>query len=130
MGWLLGCAVLAAVGWIAAIVGGQILRGDRRARLAGEAKQLEADARALAIARPGGTADRPIEVVSASQIEPRAEREPCPTCGGRFHVETHEVQTIGANAPDAETVRHVVCRCGTCGTARTTWFRVQNVLPA
>lgn len=135
MSWVLGAAVLAALGWIVAIVGGQLGRADRRQQLASAAAQLEAQAVGLDATRPGGAADRPIEVISASQIEPRAQREPCPRCGGRFHVATHEVQVIDDDRPgpgidaDAKRLRHVVCRCGSCGVERPTWFYIRVPTP-
>ena len=135
MGWVLATAVLAAVGWIVAIVGGQLMRADRRQRLASAAQRLEAEAIGLEAARPGGGADRPIEVISASQIEPRAEREPCPRCGGRFHVETHEVQAFEDDplatgvVAGVKLLRQVICRCGSCGVERPTWFCIRGPAP-
>lgn len=118
-GWLLAAAVVTAVGWIATIVGTQLMRADRRRQLARQAEQLDAAARMLEAARPGGSVSGAIDVASAAQIEPRAEREPCPHCGGRFHVEAHTVEIV-----DDDRLRQVVARCGGCGITRTTWFRV------
>jgi hypothetical protein len=109
MEWLLGAAVLAAVAWIGVIALRPILQSDRR-------RVLEAQVRALEARRPGASADAPIEVGVASQIEPRAEREPCPRCRGRFHVEAHEATA---------SLRRVHLRCGGCGTERITWFRIR-----
>lgn len=119
MSWLLAGAVLAAMAWIIAVAVTPVFRGDRRRRLAAEADALQAEADRLEANRPGGTPQHAIEVASASQIEPRAERGPCPRCGGNFHVLTHTVRNVGT-----ERLREVVCRCGGCGTERITWFRV------
>jgi hypothetical protein len=107
---VLGLAVLAAVGWIGMIVAREVLRRGAPAR-------LEARIRTLDAAREGGAPDRPIEVVSPAQIEPRAERAPCPRCSGNLHVEAHEVD-------GPELLRRVLTRCGQCGEHVTTWFRV------
>lgn len=109
MVWVLGAAVFAAIAWIGVIVLRPILHADRR-------RVAEAQARALEAERPGARADSPIEVEVSSQIEPRAEREPCPRCRGRFHVEAHEA---------VQGMRRVLVRCGGCGTERTTWFRIR-----
>jgi hypothetical protein len=118
MEWVLGAAVIAAIAWIGVIVGGRIVQSDRR-RIA------EAETRALEAARPGAQADTPIDVDVSSQIEPRAEREPCPRCRGRFHVEAHDA------VREPEPLRRVRLRCGGCGTERVTWFRIRpRVTPA
>ena len=108
---VLGLAVAAAVGWIALVVGRELVRR-------GEPARLEERVRRLAEAREGGTPERAIEVMSPAQIEPRAEHQPCPRCGGNMHVETHEV-----DGPDL--LRRVLARCGRCGERVTTWFRVR-----
>jgi len=132
MGWVLGVAVIAAVAWIGVIVGSRLLESDRRRALEAEARALEIEAQALEATRPGARAEDPIEVASASQIEPRAEREPCPRCRGRFHVEAHEARSAGPAPPTArardrepEVLRRVHTRCGGCGTDRVTWFRIR-----
>jgi hypothetical protein len=129
MSWLLAGAVLAAVAWIVAIAMTPVLRGDRRRRLAAEADALQVEADRLEAARPGGEPERAIEVASASQIEPRAERGPCPRCGGNLHVLAHTVRSVGTDSIGTERLRHVVCRCGGCGTERVTWFRVGPTAP-
>lgn len=125
MSWVLGAAVLAAVAWIAVIVGGRIVQSDQRRALAAEADALAIEARALEAARPGARAEDPIDVGFASQIEPKVEREPCPRCGGRFHVEAHEAPTVQSRDREPEVLRRVLARCGGCGTDRVTWFRVR-----
>lgn len=113
MGVVLGLAVVAALGWIALIVGRRVVADDRR--------RAAADALASAErVRAGGAAERPVEVESPAQIEPRVEREPCLRCGGRMHVDAHEVDDRGP-----ELLRRVVAVCGGCGARGTTWFRVR-----
>jgi hypothetical protein len=107
---VLALAVVAAIGWIAVLVGREVERRSAPAR-------LEERVRRLAAAREGGAPERAIEVMSPAQIEPRSEREPCPRCGGSLHVETHEVD-------GPELLRRVLARCGQCGERVTTWFRV------
>lgn len=119
MSWLLASAVLIVLVWIVRIAVTPIFDGDRRRRLAAEADALQAEALRLDAERPGSSPERAIEVTSASQIEPRAERGPCPACGGNFHVLAHTVRTVGTDR-----LRHVTCRCGGCGLERATWFRV------
>jgi len=41
MGWVLAAAVIAAISWILALVGGQLARGDRRRRRLAQAAALE-----------------------------------------------------------------------------------------
>jgi len=108
---VLGLAVAAAVGWLAVLVGREVVRRGAPAR-------LEERVRQLAAAREGGAPERAIEVMSPAQIEPRAERQPCPRCGGNMHVETHDVD-------GPELLRRVLARCGQCGERATTWFRLR-----
>ncbi len=74
-------------------------------------------------ARRGALPAEAIVVTSAAAIEPQAEREPCPWCGGALHVDQHEVEEHGG-----ERVRRVDARCGTCSRVTTSWFRVHTVL--
>lgn len=73
--------------------------------------------------RPGALPADAIDVSSAAAIEPQAEREPCPWCGGALHVDQHEVEEHGRHR-----LRRVDARCGTCSRTTTTWFRVDVVL--
>ena len=91
-------------------------RSDERA-----ARKLVRDKQALAALEPGGSRERPIEVVSSAVIEPRAGSLPCPLCAGTLRVEEHL-------APSAA-LRQVKVRCVRCGVARDLWFRLQPVLP-
>jgi len=112
---VLGLAVALSVGWILVLVGRQAFRADRRAQLREAAQQL-------ATAHEGGDPSRPIEMASPAGIEPRFEREPCPSCGGSMHVEAHEIE---AGHPDL--LRRVTGRCGQCHGRRTTWYCVRSM---
>ncbi len=117
MGALLGFAVVASVGWLAWLW----LPRARRVALASQqaSRHIEADR-----ARAGALPTSAIEVQSAAAIEPRAEREPCPWCGGALHVDAHEVEEHGATR-----LRRVDAKCGSCSKVTTTWFRLRVMLP-
>jgi len=93
----------------------------RTARRA-QARQLEKIAtqrERLFSLEPGGTPERPIEVSSASLVEPRAAALHCPRCDEPLRVEAH-------NAPSSEgmRLREAVVRCARCGQSRSVWFRL------
>ena len=116
MSFVLGVAVVAVVGWILWI---WLLRARRVSAATKEAKARVAEDRA----RRGALPTEAIVVTSAAAIEPQAEREPCPWCGGALHVDQHEVEEHGGDR-----VRRVDARCGTCSRITTSWFRVHTVL--
>ena len=75
-----------------------------------------ADAReALAQLEPGGAAERPLVVPSASVIEMRALALGCARCGGELKLEEHEA--LGG-------LRRVRARCRACGARRDVWVRL------
>lgn len=116
MSTVLGLAVIAAVAWIVIVIGRRVLQADR--------ERDAADALAAADrSREGAQRERAIEVDSPAQIEPRVEREPCVRCGGRVHVDAHEVASDGD-----EVLRRVLAICGGCGAKSITWFRVRTTL--
>jgi hypothetical protein len=94
-----------------------------------ERRELEREARKLAEARArlarleaGGTPGRPIDVESASQIEPRALGLACSTCvidRSAMRFDEHE-----AVQREGERLRIVRMHCGVCGTRRDVWFRI------
>ena len=112
MQYVLGVAVVAVVGWILWI---WLSRARRVAEATKDAKARVAEDRA----RPGALPSDAITVTSAAAIEPQAEREPCPWCGGALHVDQHEVEEHGSDR-----LRRVDARCGTCSRITTSWFRV------
>jgi hypothetical protein len=68
---------------------------------------------------PGGSAERPIDVESASVVEPRAESIHCPRCDTPLRVEAH----LAPSTPGMR-VREVRATCPRCGHSRTIWFRL------
>lgn len=96
-----------------------------------ERREAERDAAKLARARmklaaleAGGAPDRPIEVTSASIIEPQASSMPCAACGAQgLRVEEHAADVLRRLR-----VVHVLCQ--RCGTRREVFFRVGTVLPS
>jgi hypothetical protein len=104
-------------------------KGKRAPRAAGARAQRRADARAteklwrarerLAALEPSGSPERPISVVSASQIEPHASTLRCLACDGAVRIEDHAAGMQGGSV--LRTVR-VVCR--QCGRPRVVYFRV------
>jgi hypothetical protein len=93
-------------------------RNERRERERQMAK-LVRDREKLARLSPGGAADRPIEVSSASVIEVQARSLPCPLCGGETRVDEHSAQSIGG-----EMLRVLKVHCHQCGVSRELFFRL------
>ncbi len=82
----------------------------------------------LAELEPGGAADRPIEVASASVIEPHATSMPCAACGATsLRVDEHVAVTLGEGT-DARRLRVVRARCAACGHRRDVYFRIGTTL--
>ena len=80
----------------------------------------------LAALEPGGAPDRPIEVTSASIIEPHASSMPCAVCGALgARVEEHIAVTL-----EERRLRVVHLSCPRCGTRREVFFRIGTVLPS
>ena len=98
-------------------------RPERTLRRAQEraARQLVRDREKLAKLLPGGAADHPISVGSASVVELRARALPCPQCDGELHVVEHRSEGSGIRAVDV--------RCRQCGVPRTLWFRLASDEP-
>lgn len=94
------------------------------------ARDAEKIARArlkLAALEPGGAPDRPIEVTSASTIEPHASSMPCAACGALgARIDEHVAVTL----PGERRLRVVHVRCQRCGTRREVFFRIGTVLPS
>lgn len=76
----------------------------------------------LAALEPGGAPERPIEVTSASAVEPHARGMPCAACGADgVRVEEHAAVT-------GLRVARVVCP--RCGVRRDVFFRLGTPLPS
>jgi len=90
-----------------------------RRQLEREQRKLD-DARwKLASLEVGFHASRPIEVESASQIEPHVRGMRCPVCDVSFHVLEHVASPSG---------REVTARCPQCGRRPHLFFVIR--LPA
>lgn len=99
-------------------------RAARRLLARQEAKLARARER-LADLDPGGAPHRPLEVESASEVEPRARSMPCPKCEGELRVEEHAAATI-----DSVRLRIARMVCARCGSRRSIYFRLGSPLPS
>jgi hypothetical protein len=95
-------------------------RAERR-RIDRVARQLVHDREKLAALVPGGSAERPIHVLSAAVIEVRAEAAVCPQCGGSYRIVEHAARAPG--------LREVTVSCRTCSVRRPLWFRIDSADP-
>jgi hypothetical protein len=98
-------------------------RAERRT-LARSAEKLARNRERLATLEPGGSAERPVEVESASQIEPHALSTACARCEGPSRLEEHAAETV-----NGERLRVARLTCARCGARRAVWFRIATVLP-
>jgi endogenous inhibitor of DNA gyrase (YacG/DUF329 family) len=78
----------------------------------------------LAALEPGGTPRRPIEVVTAALVEPKARALPCAVCGEAVRVDEHAARTI-----DGVPLRLAHVSCPMCGHSRVVYFVVRPTLP-
>lgn len=88
-------------------------------------EKLVRDRERLFALSQGGTPSLPIEVSTASLVEPRASSMPCPRCGGTLRVDEHTAETFGGAL-----LRVARMRCATCGAQRRVYFRVIAALPS
>jgi hypothetical protein len=98
-------------------------RAERRANMRTTEKLARSRER-LAQVEPGGVPQRPIQVESASLVEPVAMAMTCLRCGERNRLEEHAAITV-----NGEGLRSVVLCCARCGTKRALWFRIAPLLP-
>jgi hypothetical protein len=68
---------------------------------------------------PGGSAERPIDVGSASVVEGKVRATPCIQCGGDL-----EVRGDRATSTPRGILREIAVACRRCHVPRTLWFRV------
>ena len=99
-------------------------RAERRA-LARSTVRLARGRERLASLEAGGSPDRPIDVESASQIEPHALALTCLRCEGPNRLEEHAAETV-----DGERLRVVRMVCARCAARRNLWFRIVRILPS
>lgn len=89
-----------------------------------ESDKLARDREKLASLEEGGSAERPIEVVTAAVIEGYASSMPCARCTQSVRVVEHTAETAGGVR-----VRVVRVKCGACGSSRSVYFRIVSALP-
>lgn len=94
-----------------------------RRELERERSKLARTREALEALDFGGSPERPIEVESASQIEPHARAMHCPVCDDAYRVLDHEVAKGGA-------LRVVTAQSPQCGRTTKIWFRLRLTLPS
>ncbi|MDP9003049.1 MAG: hypothetical protein M3O46_23405 [Myxococcota bacterium] len=95
-------------------------RADARA-----ADKLARDRERLARLEPGGDPARPLDVESASQVEPHALALVCVRCSGSTRLEEHAAVTV-----EHERLRVARLACPQCGAHREVWFRIAPRLPS
>lgn len=101
-------------------------RTERREAERQRAK-LRRDGLRLAALERGGAPDRPIELTSASVIEPHAASMPCAACGGVVRVISHEAKSFEV-ASTPRRLRVVSVQCAACGVARDVFFDLTSGL--
>ena len=93
-------------------------------KLTRERHKLSLSRRKLIALERGGSAERPIEVDSASVIEARAESISCPDCTQSLRTVEHQsVEHAG------ELLRAVELVCRGCGAQLRLYFRICSALP-
>lgn len=100
--------------------------------MAREAAKLAQARMKLAALEPGGGPDRPIEVSSASLVEPHASSQPCPACGnGGGRVDEHiAIDWRPHDGAEARRLRVAKMVCARCGVRRDVYFRIGTVMPS
>lgn len=73
----------------------------------------------LARLEPGGAAERPIELTTASLVELEATARPCLGCDGPVRVQEHVVERA-----EQGLLRVVLVACPACGMRRSLYFRI------
>ncbi len=93
-----------------------------------EAEKLARARLRLAALEAGGSPERPIELASASVVEPHASSLPCAACGASgVRVEDHSVRT---STDGGGLVRAVRLYCPRCGVRRDVFFRIREDRPS
>jgi len=82
----------------------------------------------LAVLETGGSPERPIEVSSASTVEPHAAGLGCAACGETTRVQDHAAVTIPDASGTPRSLRVVRVRCTRCGVERDIYFRLGTML--
>ena len=93
-------------------------------RAAQRAREKIADAsEKLAKLEAGGSPERPIDLETASLVEPHARSMPCVRCGNEVRVALHEAKTLGERR-----LRVVETKCTHCGAIRVLYMRITTAL--
>jgi hypothetical protein len=99
-------------------------RSERRARQR-VADKLARQRQKLAALEAGGAPERPLEIGSASLVEPRAASAPCLVCNGAMSAVEHRAETV-----EGRRLRIARVRCGSCGSERVYYFRLRGAEPS
>jgi hypothetical protein len=94
------------------------VNAERRARTRHEEKIGRAREK-LARLEPGGEPSHPLDVPSASLVEPEARSMPCPKCLGSCAVVEHAAET-----QEGRRLRIAHMMCKVCGGRRSVYFRI------
>ena len=94
----------------------------RREQERARAKLIEARER-LARLEPGSSPSNPIEVASASLVEPRALSLRCLRCDGEARLDEHVAVVVGERR-----LRLARTICRVCGSRRELYFRLGTTL--
>ncbi len=94
------------------------LRTEERERARQREKLYESRTK-LALLEPGGSAERPLDVTSASVVESRAQAEPCLRCLQPMRAVDHTT----AESPNG-LLRKVMLECRDCGAQRYLFLRI------
>jgi len=78
----------------------------------------------LARLEAGGSPDHPIELESASLVEPHATSLPCARCGGTLRLDEHTAEII-----EGSRLRVVRLHCFQCNAPRVVYVRLLSALP-
>ena len=73
---------------------------------------------------PGASPERPVRLMSASEVEVKASSTPCPRCEGALRVLEHTAEVLGGKR-----LRVVRLRCVLCGTPRALYYSLGADLP-
>jgi len=97
------------------------MKRSKRARTV--KRSLVRDRDKLLRLEPGGSPTRPLEVSSASLVEPKVALVRCPECDAPLTVKEH-----AAVVHAGVRLREVSAACRVCGATRTLWFRIVPIL--
>jgi hypothetical protein len=93
-------------------------RTERRS-VARETQKQALQRRKLFQSLPGGSAELPLQVTSASVIEPRAESLPCALCQAACVQRSHTATALGPRR-----LRVVTLNCRACGEPQVVYFEI------